>query len=73
MKNGNFDCFIFEMMLLLMTIIWRLQGLNPSFIRSLADLSFTLYASWVFIATFINSAAFFIQKEWNRFGLSDSF
>ena len=72
-KMGISTIFIFGMMLSLMTIIGRLQALNPSFIRSLAALSFTLYASWVLIATFINFATFFIQKEWNRFGLSDSF
>lgn len=72
-KMGISTIFIFGMMLSLMTIIERLYALSPSFVRSLTSLSFSLYASWVLIATFINFATFFIQKEWNRFGLSDSF
>lgn len=72
-KMGISTIFIFGMMLALMSIIGRLQSVNPSFARTIAGLSFTLYASWVLIATFINIAVFLIKKEWNGFGLSDSF
>lgn len=71
-KMASSTFFILGMLLSLMTIVKEIQATNPSLGRTLAGTSFTLYASWVFIATFINFAVFFIQKEWNRFGLSDS-
>lgn len=64
--------FIFWMMLSLMTIIKRLAGNESSFSNNLAATAFTLYASWVLIATVINFSILLIQKEWNRWGISDS-
>lgn len=72
-KMGISTIFILGMLLSLLTIVGRLQTLSPSFARTIATVAFTLYASWVLIATFINIAVFLIQKDWNRFGLSDSF
>lgn len=71
-KMGISTVFILGMMLSLMTIIAYLAKNESSFANSLVATAFTLYASWVLIASFINIAVFLIQKDWGRWGISDS-
>lgn len=71
-KLGTSTVFIFGMLLALMEIIERIYVNRSLFPSTLASTTFTLYASWVFIATILNIALLFVQKKWNGFGISDS-
>lgn len=71
-KLGVSTVFIFGMLLSLMVIIERIYINRTAFPSTLAGIAFTLYASWVFIATILNIALLLVQKEWNGFGISDS-
>lgn len=71
-KLGISTIFIFGMLLSLMVIIERIYVNRMIFPSTLAGTAFTLYASWVFIATILNIALLLVQKEWKSFGISDS-
>lgn len=71
-KLGISTVFIFGMLLSLMVIIERIYLNRGAFPTTLAGTAFTLYASWVFIATILNVALLLVQKEWDGFGISNS-
>lgn len=71
-KLGISTVFIFGMLLSMMVIIERIYVNRTAFPSTLAGTAFTLYASWVFIATILNIALLLVQKEWGGFGLSES-
>lgn len=71
-KLGLSTIFIFGILLSLMLIIERIYVSRALFPTTLAGTAFTLYASWVFIATILNILLFLVQKKWRGFGLSDS-
>lgn len=71
-KLGVSTVFIFGMLLSLMVIIERIYLNRAAFPSTLAGTAFTLYASWVFIATILNIALLLVQKEWKGFGISNS-
>lgn len=56
-------------LLLIVKSIYKYRAELPS---SLAGISFTLYGSWVFIASILNSAIFLVKQNWDGFGISDS-
>ncbi|WP_303859982.1 hypothetical protein [Alkalibaculum bacchi] len=39
--------------------------------RLLLPLTFGLYAGWLFIATVVNTAAWFVKIQWYGFGIPD--
>ncbi len=71
-KLGLSNVFIFGMLISLMTIIGRIYEYRANFPSTLAGSAFTLYASWVFIATVLNISLYLVQKKWKGFGISDS-
>lgn len=71
-KLGISTLFIFGMLLSLMVIIERIYVNRALFPVTLAGTAFTLYASWVFIATILNVSLLFVQKKWKGWGISES-
>lgn len=71
-KLGLSTIFIFGILFSLMVLIERIYINRAAFPFTLAGTAFTLYASWVFIATILNVALLLVQKEWKGFGLADS-
>lgn len=71
-RLGISTLLIFGMLFSLLKIVERIYQNRFEFPSTLAGLSFTLYGSWVFIATIVNISLFLVQLEWNGFGLSDS-
>lgn len=71
-KLGLSNIFIFGMLISLMTIIGKIYEYHTNFPSTLAGSAFTLYASWVFIATILNISLYLVQKKWRGFGISDS-
>lgn len=71
-KLGLSTAFIFGLLLSLMMIIERIYIYRANFPSTLAGTAFTLYASWMFIATILNIALLLVQQKWEGFGLSDS-
>lgn len=71
-KLGLSTVFILGMLISLMIIIGRIYEFHLKFPSTLAGSAFTLYASWVFIATILNISLYLVQKKWNGFGISDS-
>lgn len=70
-KLGLSTILIFGMLISLMTIIGKIYEYHTNFPSILAGSAFTLYASWVFIATILNISLYLVQKKWNGFGISD--
>ncbi|MFU2206980.1 hypothetical protein [Streptococcus pluranimalium] len=58
-------CLLFSLMLLLR----KLRGYTGNI---LAKVVFSLYTSWVLIATFVNISATLVKMNWDGFGVSDS-
>lgn len=71
-KLGISTIFIFGMLFSLMFIIERIYINQANFPSTLAGIAFTLYASWVFIATILNVSLVLVQREWSGFGISTS-
>ncbi|MFD1030248.1 tryptophan-rich sensory protein [Metaplanococcus flavidus] len=69
---GISTLLILAMLVSLLIIVERIYKNRFDFPSTLAGLSFTLYGSWVFIATIVNISVFLVQLEWDGFGLSDS-
>ncbi|WP_238323359.1 TspO/MBR family protein [Planococcus antarcticus] len=69
---GISTILIFGLLFSLIFIVKRITVNRSQFPSTLAGISFTLYASWVFIATIVNISLFLVQQEWNGFGVSDS-
>ena len=69
---GVSTLLILAMLFSLLIIVERIYKNRFDFPSTLAGLSFTLYGSWVFIATMVNISVFLVQLEWDGFGLSDS-
>lgn len=64
---------IILMAISLVMIIGKLYKNRANSSYLLAAVAFTIYASWVFIASFVNVAAFLVKINWNGFGISDSY
>lgn len=71
-KLGLSTVLIFGMLFSLMTIIARIYDYRANFPSTLAGTAFTLYASWVFIASILNISLFLVQKKWDGFNVSKS-
>lgn len=71
-KLGLSTILIFGMLLSLMLIIKEIYIGRGDFPYTLAAIAFTLYASWVFIATILNVSLYLVQKNWKAFGISHS-
>lgn len=71
-KIGLSVISIIVMLITLMSIIERLYRNRSKVPYVLTGVSFTLYASWVFIATILNISLFLVQKNWQGFGISTS-
>lgn len=69
---GLSTLFIIGILLSLMAIIHRTYTHQAQVPSTLAVTAFTLYASWVFIATILNSAIVAVQQGWGGFGISGS-
>ncbi len=69
---GLSTLFIIGILLSLMAIIHRIYTHQAQVPSTLAVTAFTLYASWVFIATILNSAIVAVQQGWGGFGISGS-
>lgn len=70
---GLSTVLILVMAILLVMIIGKLNEHRRNISYLLPAIAFTLYASWVFIASFVNVAAFLVKIGWNGFGISDSY
>lgn len=71
-KLGISTVFIFGILYSLMTIIARIYEFRANFPTTLAGFAFTLYASWVFIATILNISLYLVSKDWDGFNVSES-
>ncbi|HSI67918.1 MAG TPA: tryptophan-rich sensory protein, partial [Planococcus sp. (in: firmicutes)] len=71
-RLGISALLILGMLFSLLIIVERIYKNRFDFPSTLAGISFTFYSSWIFIATMVNISLFFVQLEWNGFGLSDS-
>lgn len=69
---GLSTILIFGMLISLLLIIEKIYKNRSEISYILPGFSFTLYASWVFIATILNIALFLVQQEWGGFGISSS-
>lgn len=69
---GVSTILIFGMLISLLLIVEKIYKNRASVPHKLAGMSFTLYASWVLIATFLNISLFLVQKNWAGFGISSS-
>ncbi|TAA73014.1 tryptophan-rich sensory protein [Planococcus salinarum] len=69
---GVSTLLILAMLFSLLFIVERIYKNRFDFPSTLAGLSFTLYGSWVFIASIVNISVFLVQLEWDGFGISDS-
>ena len=71
-RVGVSTLFIVGILVSLMTIVHRIYDQRADFSFILAGIAFTLYGSWVFVATILNSAIFSVQQGWQGFGISSS-
>ncbi|NLC67018.1 MAG: tryptophan-rich sensory protein [Clostridium sp.] len=69
---GISTILIFAMLFSLMFIIEKIYKMRNEISYTLPAITFSIYGSWVFIATVVNISAFLIQQEWGGFGVSDS-
>lgn len=69
---GISTILIFGMLISLVLILERIYRNTEGIFYILPSLAFTLYASWVLIATIVNIALFLVQIEWDGFGISTS-
>lgn len=71
-RVGLSTLFIVGILIPLMTIVHRVYKARAVMVSTLAGIAFTLYASWVFVATILNSAIFLVQQGVDGFGISSS-
>ncbi|MBT2582999.1 TspO/MBR family protein [Planococcus sp. ISL-109] len=71
-RLGISTLLILGMLFSLLIIVERIYKNRFEFPSTLAGISFTLYGSWVLIATMVNISVFLVQLQWNGFGISDS-
>lgn len=71
-RVGISTLFIVGILIPLMTIVHRIYNARAGIVSTLAGIAFTLYASWVSVATILNSAIFLVQQEVDGFGISSS-
>ena len=69
---GISTILIFGILISLMLIIEKIYKNREDLPYKLSGISFTLYCSWVFIATIVNIALFLVQQNWGGFGISNS-
>lgn len=55
-----------------MTIVHKVYNARFEVPSTLAGIAFTLYASWVFVATILNTAILAVKQDWQGFGISPS-
>ncbi|NKZ30220.1 tryptophan-rich sensory protein [Facklamia miroungae] len=63
---------IFLLLLTLMKLIEMINNQRDFISYRLPGITFTLYASWVLIATIVNIASLLVKIGWNGFGISPS-
>lgn len=71
-KIGLSNLFIIGILISLMTIVHRIYSARSEIPVTLAGTAFSLYASWVFVATILNTAILSVQQGWQGFGISSS-
>ncbi|WP_435979440.1 hypothetical protein [Psychrobacter sp. DM4] len=71
-RVGLSTLFIIGILISLLSIVHRIYNARAGMISTLAGTAFTLYGSWVFVATILNSAIFAVQQKWEGFGISPS-
>lgn len=71
-RVGLSTLFIVGILVTLMTIVHRVYNAQADVPFTLAGTAFSLYASWVFVATILNSAIFLVQQGADGFGISSS-
>jgi len=68
--------FIVGILVSLMAIVHRLYNARDNargkVTFTLAGIAFSLYASWVFVATILNTAIVAVKQDWQGFGISPS-
>lgn len=69
---GLSTILILAMLFSLMLIIEKIYKNRTKFPSTLAGITFTLYSSWVLIASIVNISLFLVQQGWGGFGISDS-
>lgn len=71
-RVGLSTVFIVGILVSLMVIAHRIYNARAEVPFTLAGTAFSLYASWVFVATILNSAILYVQQGWQGFGISPS-
>lgn len=71
-RVGLSTLFIIGILTSLMAIVHRIYNGRDEFPSTLAGMAFSLYASWVFVATILNTAILSVQQGWQGFGISGS-
>lgn len=69
---GVSTILLLGMLFSLMIIVERIYNNREKFNSTLAGISFSLYAGWVFIASILNISVFLVKIDWNGFGISES-
>lgn len=64
--------FIVGILVSLMTIVHRIYNARSDVPSTLAGIAFSLYGSWVFVATILNTAILAVKQDWQDFGISPS-
>lgn len=71
-KIGLSSLFIVGILASLTAIVHRICKGRAEFLSTLAGTAFSLYASWVFVATILNVAILAVKQDWQGFGVSPS-
>ena len=71
-RVGLSTVFIVGILISLMIIVHRIYNARAEVPFTLAGTAFSLYASWVFVATILNTAILSVQQGWQGFGISPS-
>ena len=71
-RVGLSTLFIIGILASLVAIVHRIYNGRDEFPSTLAGIAFSLYASWVFVATILNTAILSVQQGWQGFGISGS-
>ncbi|MGP4713926.1 MULTISPECIES: TspO/MBR family protein [unclassified Psychrobacter] len=71
-RVGLSTLFIVGILVSLMAIVHRLYNARGKVTFTLAGIAFSLYASWVFVATILNTAILAVKQDWQGFGISSS-
>ena len=71
-RVGLSTLFIIGILASLMAVVHRIYNGRDELPSTLAGIAFSLYASWVFVATILNTAILFVQQGWQGVGISSS-